>query len=679
VCPHPPSLSIVILPIPSHSLSPSTGSRENMSARKELSPLEVPEVLILVFAHLGLHSIRVHASLVCRLWYKVAAPILRARPLVWYRPDRESETVLSKRLQETKSLIIKKPNYRGTYHDVSVIWEDTSSWIELTKHLFEASQLQITELTILQRLERDIQVLPILAKIGPQLTRLRLSNMSRSDDVPLDRILILCPRLKVLHLHYLHLAYYHDNYRNQLGPSQQPVLPSRLELQSLTLECIGVEERSLLRLLESCSGLKELRLIQLLRGWPPEPIPVPMGATNESLISFSKQPLFAQIASLCPSLRSFHFSGGSLPFWNGSRRDTVSQTLKLFPDVTQWSFQSFSAEAMLKALKTYPSNTLTSVEILHRTFIADRISVSLHQYLCESPHLLHLKAPDTMFPIMWFDLEGILDSQGQYHRRSPTSCYSYSYDMVRVIGRYIEPFHRKIWACRNLQTLHIRFDTAQGDNFCGARSRVLFGYLSRVCPRLQDLAIKHPSLRLDLDGGFSLLSRLQGLRRLSLAIGKQHRKYIRCIDWIARQMTPYQRFMVTMRIEMLFALSIRKSVYARTPFSSTDLLSSPLGEAHATRDDAQGNVRGLTRGGDGDMDQKDGPNSCQDFIINGVDMRNVGQWKDIKDLFEDRFSQNWSCWPHLESFEIRTLESDQTNLERAKARIRRLRPDAEVL
>ncbi|KAF9363035.1 hypothetical protein BGX34_005012 [Mortierella sp. NVP85] len=236
-----------------------------MSARKELSPLEVPEVLILVFAHLGLHSIRVHASLVCRLWYKVAAPILRARPLVWYRPDRESETVLSKRLQETKSLIIKKPNYRGTYHDVSVIWEDTSSWIELTKHLFEASQLQITELTILQRLERDIQVLPILAKIGPQLTRLRLSNMSRSDDVPLDRILILCPRLKVLHLHYLHLAYYHDNYRNQLSPSQQPVLPSRLELQSLTLECIGVEERSLLRLLESCSGLKELRLIQLLR------------------------------------------------------------------------------------------------------------------------------------------------------------------------------------------------------------------------------------------------------------------------------------------------------------------------------------------------------------------------------------------------------------------------------
>lgn len=149
---------------------------------------------------------------------------------------------------------------------------------------------------------------------------------------------------------------------------------------------------------------------------------------------------------------------------------------------------------------------------------------------------------------------------------------------------------------------------------------------------------------------------------------------------------------MTMRIEMFFALSIRKSIYARTPFPSTDTptlvstsdvppstTSSQLGEAHAARHCAQEDVQEEAEGHDGDMDREDELSKCQDYIIDGVDMRNVGHWKDIKDLFEDRFSQNWSCWPHLESFEIRTLENDQTNLDRARARIRRLRPDAEVL
>ncbi|KAF9935807.1 hypothetical protein BGZ65_002985 [Modicella reniformis] len=155
-----------------------------MTAPQKVSPLEIPEVLEVIFAHLNLYSIRVHASLVCRLWYKVAAPIFRSRPLVWYRvpKDAKSQSALHKRLQETKALIIKKPNYFGSYILVPLICDISPSWVELIKQLTtlsDARQLQqITELTILQRLESEILLFSILTILGPQLTQLRLENMN---------------------------------------------------------------------------------------------------------------------------------------------------------------------------------------------------------------------------------------------------------------------------------------------------------------------------------------------------------------------------------------------------------------------------------------------------------------------------------------------------------------------
>jgi hypothetical protein len=73
-----------------------------------------------------------------------------------------------------------------------------------------------------------------------------------------------------------------------------------------------------------------------------------------------------------------------------------------------------------------------------------------------------------------------------------------------------------------------------------------------------------------------------------------------------------------------------------------------------------------------------------DFMIDGVDMRNLGQWKDITDLFQDRLSTNWSCWPQLEYLEIQSTPSlhspSKSNpLNEMKTRIRELRPEIEVV
>ncbi|KAF9993368.1 hypothetical protein BGZ65_011111, partial [Modicella reniformis] len=141
-----------------------------MTTPRKLSPLEIPEVLEVIFTHLSPHSIRIHASLVCRLWYRVAAPTRRSRPLVWqrYPDDANMQPALRKRLQETKALTIKRlktlwplPRHISS----TTICDDTPSWVELIKQLTaisEVHQLQITELTILQQLQRDTLVFPIL-------------------------------------------------------------------------------------------------------------------------------------------------------------------------------------------------------------------------------------------------------------------------------------------------------------------------------------------------------------------------------------------------------------------------------------------------------------------------------------------------------------------------------------
>ncbi|KAF9947715.1 hypothetical protein BGZ65_008592, partial [Modicella reniformis] len=136
-----------------------------MTAPRKPSPLEIPEVLEVIFTHLSLHSVRIYASLVCRLWHEVAAPTLRSRPLVWQRhsDDGSMQPALRKRLQETKSLTIKKPNnlrsFPGRYNSMT-IRDETPSWFQLIKQLTalsEAHQLQITDLTISQHFERDRQ------------------------------------------------------------------------------------------------------------------------------------------------------------------------------------------------------------------------------------------------------------------------------------------------------------------------------------------------------------------------------------------------------------------------------------------------------------------------------------------------------------------------------------------
>lgn len=127
----------------------------------------------------------------------------------------------------------------------------------------------------------------------------------------------------------------------------------------------------------------------------------------------------------------------------------------------------------------------------------------LHEYLCSSSELAHLKTLKAPIRPEYMDI---------FNRGPGTNT-----DQTTTTT---PPTLPAIWACRGLETLH----TELHGSF---KPRTFFGYISRVLPYLEELHISRPnvcqsasgghiyaSVDLQLKDGFCLLSRLQHLERL---------------------------------------------------------------------------------------------------------------------------------------------------------------------
>ncbi|KAG0363715.1 hypothetical protein BG005_008085 [Podila minutissima] len=78
---------------------------------------------------------------------------------------------------------------------------------------------------------------------------------------------------------------------------------------------------------------------------------------------------------------------------------------------------------------------------------------------------------------------------------------------------------RLLCAIPALLHLHAESDEKRGGSVVMTTApRILCGYLSRLCPRLEDLSIQYIQLDMTLQGGFCLLTRLGRLRRLRLSL-----------------------------------------------------------------------------------------------------------------------------------------------------------------
>ncbi|KAG0380972.1 hypothetical protein BGX24_002192 [Mortierella sp. AD032] len=170
----------------------------------------------------------------------------------------------------------------------------------------------------------------------------------------------------------------------------------------------------------------------------------------------------------------------------------------------------------------------------------------LHQLLCECTNLRYLKTLKMPCIVEFMDI----------HRRDPLYPTLLEHQYDRDVS-YNSDEHGEeepsplnipgIWICRGLEILHLEFHVHNNANVKGTHhSRILYGYISSVCPRLRDLRVRFPHFCPSphgghnykyqpyvLEGGLCLLSRLRYLERLCIWHG-----FTICekaeLSWVAR-------------------------------------------------------------------------------------------------------------------------------------------------
>ncbi|KAF9343572.1 hypothetical protein BGX26_005548 [Mortierella sp. AD094] len=236
------------------------------------------------------------------------------------------------------------------------------------------------------------------------------------------------------------------------------------------------------------------------------------------------------------------------------------------------------------SLRTIP-NTLTSLDLLRGHFGA--LGEYLHCYLCHSPNLRHLFAPEVTIGLDNFDIFEHYFQPAVTQRDRKEGWVEGTFNLNRLQKRFwlnhkprtpscqikcpkvFEPSlqRKRVWACRGLESLQIQI-SVRGSNpthhgggrrvnkygstsdYGGGRSRfdkfdsvlyrILFGYLSTVVPKLRVLEVQSSFCRLSRDSGFCLLGKMRQLERLVLILNETWTDQVRQEDlsWLQRFQWP---------------------------------------------------------------------------------------------------------------------------------------------
>ncbi|KAG0348296.1 hypothetical protein BG005_011623 [Podila minutissima] len=584
-----------------------------------LAPFDIPEILEGVLIHLSQTALRLSTSLVNKQWHAVSKTLITYTATWRYDMQRGDTAALQvklfKRLERARRLEVfgVDLSYKH-YEDRNRMHMQQWQLIQdVLWNLNKTHGTQIRALTIHNVLRWEYELAPTLRRL-PLLTSLVLVRTSLSS-FPLLTILHLCPQLE-------HVSIFSD-VGVHLG-SEDPLVEiyakdnhQHFPLKSLTLQAMIVMETALLAVIARCPYIQQLHLINkaLLREFYFTEYP-----TTERIVTLNNMQFFQHVAGLCPRINSLHISH---PDHEPSLAIAkVMELWTLFPFVTDWSFTGTDALIVIPSILTCTPNMLTSLEIVTPITARDWNPIFLHDFLCEATHLVRLKT-SAIVPLEPLDLEGHLMPCGYYRRRGdpelPPNDPEYgSPDYVRKKDR-----PRKIWACRNLRSMDVVFGRKPRDSDSLENSRMIFSYLSKVLPDLEDLTVRYSRLRLEQEGGLCLLARLNKLQRLVLVQSARPDLKSKDLEWLTRQ------FSTAVRVKM-YAVAI--GIAADEPMHVEQLAPFKLSSMHPTQG---GHVR-----------------EDLDYMVGGVDMRNMGRMADITDLIKERQTKKWICWPLMEEIDV---------------------------
>ncbi|KAF9278928.1 hypothetical protein BGZ88_000274 [Linnemannia elongata] len=344
----------------------------------------------------------------------------------------------------------------------------------------------------------------------PSLTRLKIDHMAELA-VDIRRILTMCPLLESLHL----LTRNHVHLQGEwINKGEAPLL-HRIPLRSLIIQHFYTSQSMIENILTMAPNLEGLQLVSILQD---------SNGSRWDWKRFSKH-----IQSLSLQLKRFHFS----MFQEVLPDDELHEAaFSICPHARDRTFSHYDLTPTVVRTLTELQFFLTSLEILPPPnylchprgwsldeHVMDSVQSGqpLHQFLCEGPSLRHLKTLKMAYLLDFMDIHRRLE---MYTPRKEEGEGQPTVALADVTPG--------IWICRDLTTLEVDVHFHRKVTRRGAYlPRTVYGYISRVCPRLQDLRITFPFFCLihlrtlngrenpySLEAGMCLLSRLVYLERL---------------------------------------------------------------------------------------------------------------------------------------------------------------------
>ncbi|KAF9426595.1 hypothetical protein BGZ76_002681 [Entomortierella beljakovae] len=528
----------------------------------------------------------------------------------------------------------------------------------------------------------DLRVFSIAVEqsLAHQLVELRIETLRLCDYFYLERILKGCPKLEALRVEPQSDKIYRqdilESYPEEPGSMRdivretmsefiklQEVEPldwsENLKLKTLVLAFPAISQRVIQAILARCPDMKVLKLISLIERAPnPDTITLESSSTStfqhnissyfELAYTFRTPPpstspynlieLVSHVAKSCKTLHTFHLSLQSRKL----DPEIINNAFEQLSTVRYWDFAACDiiSAGVLPALqvKTMPSTQLTFLELRclgsrDPSRSTEPLTKALHDFLCTTPTLLHLIAPLVAYYIEYLDVNKT---------------------MLVLDGGTTTPLTTdgKFWVCRNLKTLHLDIRGQHDSQHKLQHDRMIFGYLSKVTPRLEDLKLNVDHISFDFYGGLCLLTRLHNLERVNLHCQSYSEyKTTDVLEWINRVGNPWD-FVSSDRVIINSKFS---PVEDARLSCGLDMIRSGQLVPSTNYHTAWCNARYLTTLSMGNSITM---SSFEYPELTLSDFDNLGDMKDIEDLRIEwmmlhQFQQ--PCWLRLESFTISFL------------------------
>lgn len=527
-----------------------------------ISPLDIPEILDLILSYLDDYTIRRSVNRVCRQWRLQAQPHL-VREVIWFerwRPSKQEKalcklpgaskvhlsfhSITQSAFKTVRNALLLLEDEHSKQRDqralTSVLDSNNDSCnntslptLTPVPTVYDFTPLREMELFVWYYHSDSIEWFPFPSTLYSLTIKF---NHAHYTTIDLQGILEKCPTLERLRIELHGPPVILSSSGCRLTSNIHPSRRQSLSLRSLILCGVGFDQGELESLLLLTPKLKDLQLKAML--W------------SDDLDKYDWTRLFRFLKARNITLDKSHFS------MLGSRM-VAEETEMLLTDVHTRSPQERFLWALdltpplLQTVSSQPG-TLTTLEILWKPASTeyprtccdrplDNTYALIHKQLCESKYLIHLTSLKTIVRLQDIDLfhrAGYTDLDTRHDATITEHVQS------STLASQLSPV---IWCCRGLRTLHIDLHIPETAQDRPVYSRIVFGYVSRVCPILEDLQVGvqeschswvapgyyfryHSGLSLRLQGGLCLLGRLKRLQRLRVFsdVGDGS---IACKDW----------------------------------------------------------------------------------------------------------------------------------------------------